>query len=159
MEISSTQYAPGHVLEIIKSLGVHHFNESGDQIPFYCPFHNNIHTPSCSINEASGAWICFNPSCGQSGTLIELVKGVMHVNDYQAIRFIASKEKQIEDNLDIENKINDLIFAVGMYAAMSKGTIGMMRRLATQSGVYVPEPETPTDPVNPDPNVQQDTIK
>ena len=58
-----------------------------------------------------------------------------------------------------ENKINDLIFAVGMYAAMSKGTIGMMRRLATQSGVYVPEPETPTDPVNPDPNVQQDTIK
>ena len=109
MEISSTQYAPGHVLEIIKSLGVHHFNESGDQIPFYCPFHNNIHTPSCSINDASGAWICFNPSCGQSGTLIELVKGVMHVNDYQAIRFIASKEKQIEDNFDelLKNAIEE----------------------------------------------------
>lgn len=44
-----------------------------------------------------------------------------------------------------ENKINDLIFAVGMYAAMSDGTIGMMRRLATQSGNYK-ESENPQDP-------------
>lgn len=36
-----------------------------------------------------------------------------------------------------ENNINDVVFAVGMYAAMSHGTIGMMRRLATQSGNYV----------------------
>ena len=36
-----------------------------------------------------------------------------------------------------ENNINDMVFAVGMYAAMSHGTIGMMRRLATQSGNYV----------------------
>jgi hypothetical protein len=34
-----------------------------------------------------------------------------------------------------------------MYAAMSKGTIGMMRRLTTQSGLYVPPP-----PVEPDPS-------
>jgi hypothetical protein len=38
-----------------------------------------------------------------------------------------------------------------MYAAMSKGTIGMMRRLTTQSGVYVPPPApiepNPSDPV------------
>ena len=44
-----------------------------------------------------------------------------------------------------ENNINDIVFAVGMYAAMSKGTIGMMRRLTTQSGVYVPPP-APTEP-------------
>jgi hypothetical protein len=34
----------------------------------------------------------------------------------------------------IENGVDDLIFAVGMYAAMSNGTINMMRRLATQRG-------------------------
>jgi hypothetical protein len=33
-----------------------------------------------------------------------------------------------------EQHINDLVFAVGMYAAMSNGTIGMMRRLAFQGG-------------------------
>ena len=34
----------------------------------------------------------------------------------------------------VENGVDDLIFAVGMYAAMSNGTINMMRRLATQRG-------------------------
>lgn len=37
-----------------------------------------------------------------------------------------------------ENKINDMIFAMGMYGAMSKGTINMMRNLAKQSGANVP---------------------
>lgn len=50
-----------------------------------------------------------------------------------------------------ENSINDLVFAVGMYAAMSHGTIGMMRRLATQSGNYVApiRQENPEDPISP----------
>ena len=34
-----------------------------------------------------------------------------------------------------ENGINDLIFGLGMYGAMSQGTINMMRRLATNNGV------------------------
>jgi hypothetical protein len=32
-----------------------------------------------------------------------------------------------------------MIFAMGMYGAMSKGTINMMRNLGKQSGVYVPQ--------------------
>jgi hypothetical protein len=50
-----------------------------------------------------------------------------------------------------ENNINDIVFAVGMYAAMSKGTIGMMRRLPTQSGVYVPPPPVESDPSDENP--------
>ena len=106
-EINSTIYAPGHVKEIVKSIGINYYNESGDQIAFYCPFHNNKHTPSCSINESSGAWICFNPSCGQSGSLIDLIKGVMQVNDYQAIRMISAKEKAVVDNFD--NILTDML--------------------------------------------------
>jgi hypothetical protein len=58
-----------------------------------------------------------------------------------------------------ENNINDLVFAVGMYAAMSHGTIGMMRRLATQSGIFekpirrVDPAETVLPPANPKPDV------
>ena len=56
-----------------------------------------------------------------------------------------------------ENKINDLIFAVGMYAAMSNGTIGMMRRLASQSGVPVQVPDVePIEII--DPTIQTDTL-
>ncbi|MFM7723456.1 MAG: hypothetical protein ACKO7O_01555, partial [Bacteroidota bacterium] len=62
-----------------------------------------------------------------------------------------------------ENNINDVVFAVGMYAAMSHGTIGMMRRLATQSGNYEApiRREDPLDEVlpavNPVPGVE-DTL-
>jgi len=43
------------------------------------------------------------------------------------------------------NKINDLIFAVGMHAAMSSGTIRMMRNLAVQKGAALPPlPATPS---------------
>jgi hypothetical protein len=37
-------------------------------------------------------------------------------------------------NIIMENDVDDLIFAIGMYAAMSNGTIRMMRNLATQRG-------------------------
>jgi hypothetical protein len=76
---------------------------------------------------------------------------VFLVNHYQEIWVVDFRySKQNLTKIIKENKINDLIFAVGMYAAMSKGTIGMMRRLATQRGVYVPptepSPELPEDP-------------
>lgn len=58
-----------------------------------------------------------------------------------------------------DNKIDDLIFAVGMYAAMGSGTIKMMRNLGTQSGNYVPEViQSTPDPVV-QPEVIQDTIQ
>ena len=56
------------------------------------------------------------------------------------------------------NGIDDLIFAVGMYAAMSSGTIGMMRNLATQRGGG----QAPPPPPSPDTSavmVQSPTIK
>ena len=43
------------------------------------------------------------------------------------------------------NKVNDLIFALGMYGAMSKGTINMMRNLATNNGIVKLKPLTKED--------------
>jgi hypothetical protein len=39
-----------------------------------------------------------------------------------------------------------MIFAMGMYGAMSKGTINMMRNLGKQSGIYVPQKPIITEP-------------
>jgi len=77
---------------------------------------------------------------------------VFLVNHYQEIWVVDLRySKQNLTKIIKENNINDIVFAVGMYAAMSKGTIGMMRRLTTQSGVYVPPPApiepNPSDPV------------
>ncbi|MCF8221022.1 MAG: hypothetical protein K9I97_06015 [Cryomorphaceae bacterium] len=73
------------------------------------------------------------------------------VNHYQEIWVVDLRySKQNLTKIIKENNINDIVFAVGMYAAMSKGTIGMMRRLTTQSGIYVP----PTNPEVQEPNVE-----
>jgi hypothetical protein len=77
------------------------------------------------------------------------------VNHYQEIWVVDLRySKQNLTKIIHENDINDIVFAVGMYAAMSKGTIGMMRRLTTQSGVYVPPPvQTEPYPLNESPVV------
>ena len=99
-KIDSTQYAPNHIKSVIKALGLDVVAEPGNEVMFYCPFHSNRHTASCCINKSSGAWLCFNPSCGESGTLTELVRRVLHKNDFEAIRFIATQEQAALNNFD-----------------------------------------------------------
>ncbi len=81
---------------------------------------------------------------------------VFLVNHYQEIWVVDLRySKQNLTKIIKENNINDIVFAVGMYAAMSKGTIGMMQRLTTQSGIYVPtaNPEVLEPNVEPTPSV------
>lgn len=74
--------------------------ETNNDFLCYCPFHSNRHTPSFSISREKGAYICFNPSCGEAGTIIELVKKSLSKNEYEAIRYIAAKEAEAIDNFD-----------------------------------------------------------
>lgn len=74
--------------------------ETNNDFLCYCPFHSNRHTPSFSVSREKGAYICFNPSCGEAGTLIELVKKTLTKNEYEAIRYIAAKEAEAIDNFD-----------------------------------------------------------
>lgn len=99
-KVDSTQYAPNHIKSIIKGLGLDITAEPGNEVMFYCPFHSNRHTASCCINKSTGAWLCFNPSCGESGTLIELVRRVLHKNDFEAMRFISAQETEVLNNFD-----------------------------------------------------------
>jgi len=99
-KIDSTQYAPNHIKSVVKALGLDIVAEPGNEVMFYCPFHSNRHTASCCVNKSSGVWLCFNPSCGESGTLTELVRRVLHKNDFEAIRFIATQEQAALNDFD-----------------------------------------------------------
>jgi hypothetical protein len=61
---------------------------------------------------------------------------ISHYEEIWVVDFRYSKQNLIE--IIRKNKINDMIFAIGMYGAMSNGTINMMRNLGKQSGVYIP---------------------
>ncbi len=99
-EIDATQYSPAHIKSILKSIGLDIVGETSNDFLCYCPFHSNRHTSSFSVSREKGAFICFNPSCGEAGTLLELIKRVMHKNDFEAMRFISAKETESLENFD-----------------------------------------------------------
>jgi DNA primase len=96
----TTQYSKQHIRAIVKSLGLQVAGETDIEISFYCPFHSNRHSASCSISKTTGAWLCFNPSCGETGSVIELVKRVLHKNDFEAMRYVYSKEAETLEDFD-----------------------------------------------------------
>jgi DNA primase len=99
-EIDTAQYSPTHIKSILKSIGLDIVGETSNDFLCYCPFHSNRHTSSFSVSREKGAFICFNPSCGEAGTLLELIKRVMHKNDFEAMRFISAKETESLENFD-----------------------------------------------------------
>jgi len=99
-KIDSTRYTPSHIKSILKSLNVSVVGETGNDFLAYCPFHSNRHSSSFSVSKEFGAWLCFNPACGESGTLIDLVKRITNRNDYEALRFISVKEAEVLADFD-----------------------------------------------------------
>ncbi len=69
---------------------------------------------------------------------------ISHYEEIWVVDFRYSKQNIIETIR--KNNINDMIFALGMYGAMSKGTINMMRNLGKQSGIYIPPKPIITEP-------------
>ena len=99
-KVDSTSYAPSHIKAVIKGLGLEVTGETGNDYLCYCPFHSNRHTSSFSVSKEYGKFICFNPSCGEAGTLLDLIKKVLNKNDYEALRYIATKETESSNNFD-----------------------------------------------------------
>ena len=99
-KVDSTSYAQSHIKAIIKGIGLDVIGETGNDFLCYCPFHSNRHTSSFSVSKEYGKFICFNPACGEAGTLIDLIKRVLNKNDYEALRYIASKETESLNNFD-----------------------------------------------------------
>jgi DNA primase len=99
-------YTPSHVKAIVKGLGLNIIGESNDNLVLYCPFHNNVNTPCFYISERTGAWLCFNPSCGEAGGLKDLVKRILGKNEFEVLRFIMSKKSEADDIF--EDTLNSL---------------------------------------------------
>lgn len=95
-------YSPSHMRAIVRQLGLHVVSETSNDFLCLCPFHGNRHTPSFSISHQKGLYLCFNPSCGVSGTIVELVKNISHRNEYEAIRFIMSTQQTAAESFEEE---------------------------------------------------------
>lgn len=93
-------YSPSHMRAIVGQLGLQVVGETSHDFLCLCPFHGNRHTPSFSVSHQKGLYLCFNPSCGVSGTIVELVKEMTHRNEYEALRFIISAQREAAQHFD-----------------------------------------------------------
>jgi DNA primase len=105
-QTDTSYFAPNHIKAILKGLGLNIVGESNDNLILFCPFHNNTHTPCFYISERTGAWLCFNPSCGEAGSVKELVKKILGKNEFEILRFILSKKTEADNAF--EETLNDL---------------------------------------------------
>lgn len=62
-----------NIAEYIESKGVQIIRDDGQELACYCPFHSNMDTPAFYVNKTTGLWICFNPSCGKTGSIKDLM--------------------------------------------------------------------------------------
>ena len=95
-------YSPSHMRAIVRQLGLHIVSETSNDFLCLCPFHGNRHTPSFSVSHQKGLYLCFNPSCGASGNIVELVKNMTHRNEYEALRFIMSAQQEAATHFEDE---------------------------------------------------------
>ncbi len=99
-KVDTTEYSHAHIRSIVQGLGIDMVGETSNDFLAYCPFHSNRHTSSFSISKTKGAYICFNPSCGEAGTLSDLVKKILNKNEFQSLRYIESKQSESLENFD-----------------------------------------------------------
>jgi DNA primase len=62
------------IFSYLESKGVQIIRDDGSELACYCPFHNNLDTPAFYVNKKTGLWICFNPSCGKTGSVRDLME-------------------------------------------------------------------------------------
>lgn len=93
----SNTYTEHQTHYVLKGLGIEIKGGTYNDFTCLCPFHGNMYTPSMSVAKERGTFVCFNPSCNEKGTLLELVMRVSDRNRYEALRFINSKEEPEAD--------------------------------------------------------------
>jgi len=98
-------YDPEQVSELLRVCGVSIGTELETHFLVYCPFHYNKNTPACEIDKEKGLFICF--SCGENGTLLDLVMRTTNRNYFEASRVISNAAKTV----DFESRIDKMVEA------------------------------------------------
>lgn len=97
---STEQYTEKQIKKVIKSINIELIAETQNDFLCLCPLHGNKHTPSLSISKGTGLFLCFNPACGESGSLVDLVKQITKRNDFEALRLISKSMIESLENFD-----------------------------------------------------------
>lgn len=100
---SNESYDPEQVREIISICGITVGSELDTHFLVLCPFHNNRNTPACEVDKEKGLFLCF--SCGENGTILDLIMRTTNRNYFEAQRIISNAAKGIDLVVSIDKAI------------------------------------------------------
>ena len=110
-QTATQTYSSQHIRRVIEQAGITVASETWHDLLLLCPYHRNESTPSLSISKSNGKFICFNPACGERGTILDIVKHTKNLNDFEAMRFIINvkptQQEKFEDELSNILKVED----------------------------------------------------
>ena len=92
-QVPAALYSEDQVESTLMALDIDVLGDTAKDFLCLCPFHGNTNTPSFSVSKTSGKFLCFNESCAEFGSLIELVKRILKKNDFEAARIINKAKK------------------------------------------------------------------
>lgn len=114
-------YTKADLRSILMSAGVEINSQTGTDFLCLCPFHRNLDTPSFAVSYSKGLYVCYNPSCGAAGTVLDLVKELTGRNDYEALRFIQSNKLSPQEIL--EQELQELLDDKPEFVEFSQATL------------------------------------
>lgn len=103
-KVFSQTYSEQQARAVLSRIGIDIKSETVHDFLALCPYHGNFDTPSLSVSKQTGKFICFNPSCCEAGTFVELVSFVEKLNPLESTRLIMKYASQTDD--DFSDQLN-----------------------------------------------------
>lgn len=123
----SNLYTKEQIKRVLTGAGVSIESEVDSDYIIFCPFHANHRTPAGEIDKNSGVFFCF--SCHKIADLVEFVMHMTGRTYFESVRFIKSKEGQI----DIEKQVNQALFVKPDYVPYDEVLIKRLNKQALDS--------------------------
>lgn len=98
-------YTAGQISSVLSSCDIKIGGEIDTHFLIFCPFHYNVHTPACEVDKSNGMFICF--SCGESGSITDIVMKTTNRNYFEASRLINSKSSDSDIVLMVEEAMGN----------------------------------------------------
>ena len=98
------------IADLLDSIGIQVVTEGEEEITAYCPFHENSRTPALSINTTKAVFHCWNPACGESGTLLKLLQKATGMSTLSAAQLLQTYRGQ--ESAITKVKENDELYEV-----------------------------------------------
>lgn len=91
---SDEAYTPSQVEGVLEHCGISIDSETYTHFLCYCPFHGNTDSPALAVDKVRGLYNCFNPSCNQAGTIMDLMRKLKGMNYFQSMRLLMRKKSE-----------------------------------------------------------------